>query len=246
MHHTTTLGTIFLFMLVLSACKKETLGPQPLPGAPPSTLTVTDVDGHVYRTVVIGEQVWMAEDLRTSRYRDGSPVAHVTSDAAWPNTSSGAWCFYENNSDLGATYGKLYNWYAASDARICPQGWHVPTDADWQRMEAALGVPANELALPGWRGVEQNIGGHMKAAVLWEDPNTSASNESGFHGLPGGARNFHGNGNFSSLGRLGHWWSASDAGTGNAWAHTLHNNNAGIARFSLFERNGSCVRCVMD
>src|SRR5690606_1708196 len=90
--------------------------------------TVADIDGNTYQPVVIGEQVWMAEELRTSRYRDGSIIPNVTDVTGWINLTTGAWCNYDNNSDYDTIYGKLYNWHAAANPNICPQGWHVPTN----------------------------------------------------------------------------------------------------------------------
>jgi len=195
----------------------------------PESPTVMDIDGNVYRTVQIGSQCWMAENLKTTRNNDGTVISHVTDNTAWTQLNSGAWCNYENNSGYDATYGKLYNWYAAANPNICPQGWHVPTDAEWQVLEAALGMSAGSLGLTGFRGDAQNVGGKIKATILWNAPNTGATNESGFSGLPGGNRNIN-DGSFLLLGNYGFWWSASESGAEYAWRRALGSNVAGITR----------------
>jgi uncharacterized protein (TIGR02145 family) len=198
----------------------------------PESPTVTDIDGNVYPAVQIGGQCWLAANLKTTRYNDGTTIPNVTDNTAWTQLNSGAWCNYENNSSYDATYGKLYNWYAAADPNICPQGWHVPTDAEC-------------TALTGYLGGEGVAGGKMKGTTLWNAPNTGATNESGFSGLPGGSRlyNF---GGFGALGSNSYWWSASEGGALGAWGRYLDGSSAGIFRFSYFKRDGFCVRCVRD
>ncbi|MBT5269507.1 MAG: hypothetical protein HOL70_08685, partial [Candidatus Marinimicrobia bacterium] len=126
--HITFLGIIVLvFTSFLVDCTKE---------------TVTDIDGNVYETVKIGDQIWMAENLKVTHYRDGSAITQVTDNTAWSNLSTEAYCIYDNNaSNEVDTYGALYNWYAVSDGRnIAPEGWHVPTDAEWKELEMYLGM----------------------------------------------------------------------------------------------------------
>lgn len=211
----------------------------------PESPTVTDIDGNVYHNVQIGGQCWMAANLKTTRYNDGNSIPNVTDNAAWTQLSSGAWCNYDNNPANDATYGKLYNWYAAADPNICPNGWHVPAEMEWQQLEAALAMPTGELGQTGYRGTAQNVGGKMKTTTLWNAPNTGATNESGFSGLPGGSR-YSSNDYFYTLGILGHWWSASEAGAEYAWYRLLYGNDAGIARGANAKRNGFCLRCVRD
>ncbi|MBL7940899.1 MAG: T9SS type A sorting domain-containing protein [Flavobacteriales bacterium] len=211
----------------------------------PESPTVTDIDGNVYRNVQIGSQCWMAENLRASSYRDGTTIPNVTGNTAWAQLNSGAWCNYDNSPANDAIYGKLYNWYAASNPNICPQGWHVPTDAEWQQLESALGVPAGELGQTGPLGGAQNVGGKMKTTTLWNAPNTGATNESGFSGLPGGIR-FFSDGAFSSLGYSGYWWSASESDAENAWFRNLTYDLVWIYRNKNLKWNGFCLRCVRD
>ncbi len=206
--------------------------------------TVTDIDGNTYQTVLIGEQVWMAENLRTSNYANGDPILQVTDSIAWIQLDSGAWSNFDNNSDLDTLYGKLYNWYAVADSELCPQGWHVPTDAEWQQLEAALGMPAGELGLLSYRGGAQNVGGKIKVTTLWNTPNAGATNEIGFSGLPGGLR--WNSGDFSTLGDNGHWWSISESSAASAWSRGLSYVNAGIVRSNPDKKSGVSVRCVRD
>lgn len=214
----------------------------------PEAPTVMDSDGNVYPVLRIGDQCWMGANLRTSRYSDGSIVPNVTSNNDWRFLNSGAWCNYENSASNGATYGKLYNWFAAMDPRgICPLGWHVPVDDEWKQLENALGMSADELNEIGTRGEADSIGGLMKATASWNMPNAGATNESGFSGLAGGNRDGFSDGTFFNLGSTGYWWSSSDYGEFNyAWHRRLNSSNAGVGRHGYYKRSGYCIRCVRD
>jgi uncharacterized protein (TIGR02145 family) len=214
----------------------------------PEAPTVTDANGTVYPTVLIGSQCWMANNLRTTQYSDGSIVPNVTVNATWAQLNTGAWSNYENNVSNNATYGKLYNWYAATDPRgVCPMGWHVPTDAEWQLLESSLGMPANELNAPGIRGEAQNVGGKLKATSVWNAPNAGATNESGFSGLPSGARGGFSDGTFFNLGDRGYWWSSSEGDQLDyARYRSLSYFNAGVGRYSYYKSSGYCIRCLRD
>ncbi len=194
MRPTAYLRALDLLTLFTAGCKKDDEDPQPTPPPPATPVTVTDIDGNTYSTVNIGAQVWMAVNLRTSKYRDGSTIPEVTENTSWEGLSTGAWSNYGNYAPNNDTYGKLYNWHAVNDTRgLCPQGWHVPSDAEWKALETTLGMPANELNNVGYRGDAANVGGKLKAVdQLWEPPNTGASNSSGFSALPGGHRNSDG------------------------------------------------------
>jgi uncharacterized protein (TIGR02145 family) len=207
--------------------------------------SVTDIDGNVYPVVSIGGQCWMAENLRTTRYRDGAEIPNVTDATAWSDLETGAWSNYDNDTVNDALYGKLYNWFAAFDVRICPQGWHVPTDADWQTLELALGMLPAELAATDWRGTTPNVGGQLKSLSLWITPNNGATNSSGFAALPGGNRD-NDNGSFNDLPYYGYWWSTTESSTDKAWCRYLQNNKTGIGRFGFDQKLGFCLRCVLD
>jgi uncharacterized protein (TIGR02145 family) len=210
-----------------------------------SSPKLADIDGNEYRAVQIGEQCWMAENLRTTRYSDGASIPQVTDGTAWAQLSSAAWCNFGNDVNFDATYGKLYNWFAAAEPSICPQGWHLPTDSEWQELELALGMPPDELNVSGFRGSAQNVGGRMKTMVLWNDPNSGATNEIGFAGLPCGYRTYD-QGMFDNLGVFGYYWSTTESGANNAWARGLYYNNIGASRDAYIKRTGFCLRCVRD
>lgn len=190
----------------------------------------------------------MASNLRTTQYSDGTVIPNVTVNATWAQLNTGAWSNYENNVSNNATHGKLYNWYAATDPRgVCPLGWHVPTDAEWQLMESALGMPANELNAPGIRGEAQNLGGKLKTTSLWNAPNAGATNESGFSGLPSGARDGSSGWDVLQPRRRGYWWSSSEGDQFNyARYRSLSYFNAGVGRYSYFKSSGYCIRCLRD
>jgi uncharacterized protein (TIGR02145 family) len=206
-------------------------------GAPaPICDAVTDIDGNVYRTVTIGTQVWMAENLRVLHYRNGDPIPHVTDGNEWSDLTTGACCPYNNTiiMPLIATYGRLYNWYAVNDSRnIAPEGWHVPSDAEWQTLADYLGGDAV-------------AGGKMKEAgtTHWDSPNTGATNESGLTVLPGGDRDY--NGTYDGMGFLAYFWSSTEVDSGNAWYRYLHCEVSNFGRHSYDKPTGFSVRCVKD
>lgn len=199
-----------------------------------SSGTVTDIDGNVYQTVTIGAQVWMAENLKVTHYRNGDPIPHVTDVSIWGGLSTGAYCEYDNNPANVTTYGRLYNWYAVDDSRnIAPEGWHVPTDEEWQTLVDYL----------GGRWV---AGGKLKEAgtTHWISPNAGATNESGFSALPGGLS--HLDGNFDSMGLSAVFWSSTVFSSNDAWYRYLNSGFSHVDRGNTGERSGSSVRCVRD
>ncbi len=216
-----------LILLLLGACKK-TDDADPTPG------TVTDIDGNVYHTITIGTQVWMIEDLKTTKYRDGSAITLVEDNTAWSTLTTAAYCDYDNNSSNGATYGHLYNWFAVHDSRnICPDGWHVPTDADWS-------------TLTGFLGGESVAGGKMKetGTTHWLSPNTAATDEAGFKALPGGER--RATGQYIYLGEYSCWWSSTEYDAQQAWIRYIGHTDGEVTN-QLYNKNyGYSVRCVKD
>ena len=197
-------------------------------------VTVTDSDGNTYQTVTICNQIWIKTTLNVSKYRNGDVIPQVTDPAVWANLTTGAWCYYNNNSANGITYGKLYNWYAVNDTRgLAPTGWHVPTDAEWTYLTDCLG--GGSVA-----------GGKMKATGtgLWQSPNAAATNESGFTGLPAGYRG--NNGTFYSIGFNGYWWSSSENNITAAWTRNLNFSNGNAYRDNPYKQYGLSVRCVKD
>lgn len=210
------------------------------------TGTVTDVDGNVYQTVQIGNQEWMAENLKVTRYRNGEAIPNVTGYSEWQGLINGAYSNFENNDNYVSTYGRLYNWYAVDDSRnIAPAGWHVATDAEWKQLEMYLGMSQTEADDSGWRGTDE--GGKLKEAgtTHWNSPNTGATNSSGFTALPGGYR---GNGGtFYSMGYSAYFWSSTEGGSNYAWYRTLGYYGSAVGRYSYGDRRyGFSVRCVRD
>ena len=198
--------------------------------------TATDIDGNVYNTVTIGAQVWMKENLKTTKYRNGDAIgttSPATLDISGETSPKYQWA-YDGNESNAAVYGRLYTWYAATDSRgLCPTGWHVPTDAEW-------------TTLTDYLGGEAVAGGKIKEAgtAHWNSPNTGADNSSGFTALPGGVRFI--SGKFANVGYDGFWWSATEDSAATAWLRNLNYtfNNAVLS----YDRKsfGFSVRCVKD
>ena len=140
-----------------------------------------DIDGNVYKTIYVGGNTWMAENLRTTKFRDGSAIPLVTENTQWTALGTAAYCWPDNNPANKSTFGGLYNGYAVFDPRgLCPTGWHIPSDEDWIDLELELGLPQAEAYLDAIRGEDQNVGGKLKATVNWNSPNLGADNSSGF------------------------------------------------------------------
>ena len=209
---------------------------------------MTDSDGNVYPVVAIGDQCWMTENLRTATYSDSSSIDNVTDGVEWVDQSVGAWCNYDNDTNNDVEYGKLYNWYAVNDQRgLCPNGWHVPSDVEWQSLEEFLGMPTNALPF-GWRGESENIGDQLKSPPpAWNPPATVSNNSSGFSGTPSGRRH-HDDGAFEGLGNAGQWWSSTQnpLAPPTALFRELNSNQSGIARVAKEKETGFSVRCVKD
>ena len=183
--------------------------------------------------ITIGSQTWTLKNLDVETYRNGDPIPEVQA-STWSSLTTGAWCYYENNTANGTTYGKLYNWYAVNDLRgLAPNGYHIPTDAEWTTLTSYLGGTVT-------------AGGKMKEAGTshWLSPNTNATNSSGFAGLPGGSRFY--SGDFDGIGASGYWWSSSEGYTGYAWYRSLSYDNGNVNSYGNDERVGFSVRCLRD
>ncbi len=208
---------------------------------------VRDIDGNEYNTVKIGDQIWMAENLKVTHYPDGTAIPYISDNTDWANlddnNTDDAYCYYENNTS--SEYGALYT-YAAAIADnwthdnnpgqgICPDGWHLPTDSEWQELVDYLGgssVAGGKLKEPGTKH--------------WYSPNTGATNESGFLALPGGGRS-HSDGYFRYRYYHSYWWSASENGTTYDWTYNLDYDNAEATRYEYFSKSlGFSVRCIKD
>jgi len=210
--------------------------------------TVTDIDGNVYQTIIIGDQEWMMENLKVTHYRNGDPIPTGYSNSQWANLSTGAYCIYDDEPTNADTYGALYNWYAVDDPRgIAPEGWHMPTDQEIMELEMYLGMIESEANSSGWRGT--NEGSKLAGnANLWNDgslENNSEFGTSGFSFLPGGYR-YNTNGGFHGLGSYGYFWSATENAANNAWYRYLNYDYTQVYRYFYYKLYGFSVRCVRD
>jgi len=208
--------------------------------------TLTDIDGNIYKTVKIGNQWWLAGNLRVTHYRNGESITNVSEYADWGLQTKGAWCYINNNSSDAAIYGVLYNWYALNDDRnIAPAGWHVPTDDEWKQLERNLGISGADLDKEDWRGT--NEGGQLKekGTIHWNSPNTGATNTSGFKAVPGGWREGS-SGYFTEKGQDCSFWTASQQDNQQAWRRLLYYNTAAIGRYTKPKQDGLSVRLVRD
>jgi uncharacterized protein (TIGR02145 family) len=232
----------------------------------PNETTVTDIDGNVYDIVQIGDQWWMAENLRTTRYRDGRSIPTGLSDTDWQNTTFGAYAIYPHtdvdgiNSDaeMVDAYGKLYNWYAVVDSRgLCPTGWHVPSDSEWNALVDYVVAQAypNQWdnpngagnALKSRRQVDSPLGAPWATSEhpRWNSDDTHYGLDVyGFSGLPGGGR--FNNRYYYYIGMYGIWWSSAEFHTDYAWFRYLNYFSGYVDWGSSYKRGGLSVRCLRD
>lgn len=199
------------------------------------TGTVTDIDGNIYHTVQIGNQVWMVENLRTTRYRNGDPLPNITDKTAWQSLTTGGYCWYNNDSKNKPVYGALYNWFTVNDSRnLAPEGWHVPSSEEWDILIDLLGG-------------EMKAGGKLKetGTLHWKTPNLGATNEAGFCALPAGCEN--GN-DFYGLSYDAYFWSTDDNDEGdNAWGVHLYFAHGNAEKGPYGYKKSACsVRCIKD
>lgn len=196
--------------------------------------TMTDQDGNIYRTVTIGSQTWMAENLRTTKYNEGTSIPNVTGDDKWPGLTSGAYCNTDNTTsdDTIATYGRLYNWYAVNTGKLAPVGWHVPSRLEWLQLINYLGETADA-------GIKLKETGSLH----WDwHPYAVATNETGFTALPGGKRK----NTFRSVGYSCNFWSSTLYYFGVAWClEMVSMGDYALISYDVKE-SGLSVRCVKD
>ncbi len=210
--------------------------------------TVKDIEGNVYKTVKIGTQEWMAENLKTTKYNDGVAIPLVHNNEQWAGLTTGAYAIYDHsringlNSDAEVfeAYGALYNWYAVETGNLCPAGWRVPTDAEWTTLTDYIGDDAG--------GKLKSSRTSPDAHPRWASPNTGATDEYGFSALPGGYR--ISNGGFTNAGFSGHCWSSSENDsmilTTYAWYRSMICDSSSVNRYSNNKRFGFSVRCLKD
>ena len=231
--NTTTKVVLAAMLLVSISCKKENNGVQP----PQSGTDLSDMIAGKYAAVRIGTQNWMLKNLDVTHYRNGDRIPQAKDPGKWMNLTTGAWCWYNNDSTLGAVYGKLYNWYAVTDPRgLAPIGWHISANAEWDTLS---------LFLAGKVGGKLKDTGTIEAGTgLWYAPNYRAVNKTGFTALPGGYRTQLAA--FEYLGYLGYWWSSRELGSGYAYLVRLSYDNNDLSFYTGAEGGGFSVRCIKD
>ncbi|MCK9413373.1 MAG: fibrobacter succinogenes major paralogous domain-containing protein [Prolixibacteraceae bacterium] len=193
-----------------------------------------DVDNNFYHLVTIGSQVWMTENLKTTRFRDSTLIPLVEDNSSWGNLILQGYCWYDNNqADNGSTYGAIYNWSTVSSGKLCPSGWHVPSDAEWTILSVHLGG-------------DTQAGGKLKenTTVHWKVPNAGATNETSFSALPGGYRTI--TGEFGNVGSYGNWWSTSALNSTVAYYRYLYYGNGSMTKSYISQKYGLSVRCLKN
>jgi uncharacterized protein (TIGR02145 family) len=192
---------------------------------------LVDNDWNSYAVVKIGKQYWMAENLKTTKFNDGSSIPAISDYKVWSSLVSPGYCLYNNNPERYRNkYGVLYNGYTVSTGKLCPVGWHVPSSEEWQTLTNYCGKNA--------------AGGQLKETDNWMSPNTGATNETGFAALPGGSR---GNlGSFMDIGIRGHWWSSTENDNSDVWNRTMSYSDSNVTGSSDHKKSGLSVRCLKD
>jgi uncharacterized protein (TIGR02145 family) len=219
---------IGLVLILTNSCKKDTQTQHDKPS------TITDVDGNIYLTVIIGTQVWMNENLKTTKYRNGDLIGTTTpatKDISGESTPEYQWA-YDGNESNAATYGRLYTWYVITDSRnVCPTGWHVPTDTEWTTLATFLG---------------NNAGGKLKetGTTHWTTPNEGATNETGFTALPSGWR--PSGGVFLDFGTFCGWWTSTESSTGYPLNWDASYKDGNVNNEGDDKKSGIGVRCLKD
>lgn len=197
----------------------------------PAALTLSDIDGNVYPAIQIGTQVWMAENLKTTKFNDGTVIPFIDDNDTWSALNTPGYSWYDNDDAKGEIYGAQYNWYTVETDKLCPAGWHAANDLDWSTLTEYLGG-------------ETFAGGKLKESgtAHWVWPNTAATNESGFTALPGGYHNAAGL--FNLIGVQGRWWSLDENKL--AVCRYLDFESGALLRSDNLKGSGFSVRCVMD
>lgn len=194
--------------------------------------TVTDIDGNVYQTVRIGNQVWMAENLKVTKYKDGETIPYVASVSAWGSLATPGFCWTNNDISYKNSNGGLYNWYVVHTGKLAPEGWHIPTDAEWKILAAYLGG-------------ESIAGGKMKAVTRWGSPNVGGTNSSGFNAFPVDYRNYDGV-IFQITTGLTSYWASDQFDNSYAYSVRLTNDSQELIYYHVRKTYGYSVRCIKD
>jgi uncharacterized protein (TIGR02145 family) len=190
----------------------------------------------------------MSENLKVIHYRNGDPIPFIVNSYEWQVLKTDGYCVWENEVVYADTFGYLYNWFAASDSRkIAPNGWHVPTDEEWNELENYLGMSQSEADKIDWRGVGTGVGGKLKETETthWNSPNKGATNESGFSALPGGYRDNY-MGRYIHLGDYAIFITSTEIGDSGIWLRMLSKYNSLVRRDTRSKYSGFSVRCIKD
>lgn len=227
---------LFCFLMIIASCEKSVIETSNVEES-----TLTDIDGNIYSTVKIGNQWWMAENLKVTSYNDGTKIRNVLStekDSIWFKIDSGAVC------NVDERYGLLYNWYAVKDVRnIAPKGWHIPTDEEWKTLEKTLGMSQDEVDKTSWRGTNEAEKLIVKSSLGWPTTDVFGTNSSGFSALPSGCRLF--NGQIVNKSNAAFWWSSTE-NNNQVYYRYIDSEKKNIFRHYTFKNYGFSVRCVKD
>ncbi|HSI76420.1 MAG TPA: fibrobacter succinogenes major paralogous domain-containing protein [Lunatimonas sp.] len=195
---------------------------------------VRDIDGNDYNTFKIGEQIWMVKNLKTTKFNDGTPIPMIAGGDEWAGLSTSGYCWYDNDeASFKPSFGAMYNGYTVSTGKLCPTGWHIPTNEEW-------------MALITYLGSDHVAGNRLKEAGtdFWVSPNTGANNESGFTALPGGLR-YH-DGQFHDFGFSGYWWTSTEYSESRSFFIFMDYESSNVFRFDNLKKIGFSVRCIKD
>jgi len=220
------------FMLVINShCKRA------------ESNTIKDIDGNIYSTALIGDYWWMTENLKSTRFNDGSNIPCVKDQSIWLRLGSFAYCYYQNNEKYADTLGFLYNWYAVTSGKLCPTGWRVPTDNEWKQIEGTADTKYstndsiwNKLGLRGF-----DAGQKLKSVKGWRK-GVTGTDDLGFSALPGGERLSR----FYAGGSSGFWWTSTEASASSAYYRSLIYSFELVARDTHPKRMGFSVRCIKN
>lgn len=217
------LPSLLIVIFLQSGCKKDE-----------GTTEIKDIDGNIYTSVIIGAQEWMVENLKVTRLNDGTAITKITDESTWFNTNTSAYCWYNNDEAANKNlYGALYTWYAVTSEKLCPKGWHVPSEKEWTILTSYLGgmsLAGNDLKEAG--------------SVHWLAPNDGASNKTGFTALPGGSR-FH-TGSFGTRAYEGFFWSSTNTSDNTSYSLDITYYWGKVTFHNDFWRNGVSVRCLKN
>jgi uncharacterized protein (TIGR02145 family) len=220
----TLFGLLLVVIYITAGCRKDTADGN----------TIRDIEGNVYHVVKIGTQVWMSENLKTTRYNDGTAIPLITDNSDWASSNSGGYCWYDNDSiSYKDAYGAMYSWNAVNTGKLAPSGWHVASDEDWTKLVSFLGGDS----VAGGKLKEKGTG-------HWAVPNTGATNVSGFTAIPGGYR--FTDGQYYDIGQSSNLWSSTRATADYIYFRGIGYNYKYISRGTYNKRFGFSVRCVRD